>query len=177
VLTSQFAVLTNADGSPLEVLVNSSGNAVVSGAVAAGTYKAGIPFTAVLIPNRMEIQLQDGSAQMKKWRVTRAAFRLWQSLYGNVQRQIVYDYTALTATIDYTGYTAINYDGMEKFPRSPTSGLGVLRTKTGQTLPQPLNFDWGNALDIVISSRHPAPFNILAMILEVEIEGTSGAGT
>ena len=176
VFTSQYSVLLNTDGSPLELTVTSAGEAETFDNIA-GTYKAGIPFTAVLIPNRMEIQLQDGSAQMKKWRVTRAAFRLWQSLYGNVQRQIVYDYTAFTATIDYTGYTAINYDGMEEFPRSPTSGLGVIRTKTGQTLPQPMNFDWGNALDIVISSRHPTPFNILAMILEVEIEGTSGAGT
>jgi hypothetical protein len=171
-LTSQFAVLTNADGSPLEVLVDGSGNAVVSGAVAVGTYKAGIPFTAVLIPNRMEIQLQDGSAQMKKWRVTRAAFRLWQSLYGNVQQKI-----GSAGEIDFSGLSAIDYNDMDAFPRSPTSGYPTLRTKTGQTLPQSLNFNSGNALDIVISSRHPTPFNILGMILEIEIEGTSSAGT
>ena len=172
VLSNQFDVLRNEDGSPLEVIVNASGNAVVSGSVAVGTYKAGLPFTAVLIPNRMEIQLQDGSAQMKKWRITRAAFRVWQSLYGNVQQKI-----GSAGEINFTGYTAIDYTDIDGFPRSPTSGYPTLRTKTGQTLPQSLNFDSGNALDIVISSRHPTPFNILGMILEIEVEGTSGAGT
>lgn len=171
VLTSQFAALTNADGSPLEVVVNGSGNAVVTGSVAAGTYKAGLPFTACLIPNRTEIQLQDGSAQMKRWAVKLASFRVWQSLYGNVQQKM-----GSAGEIDFTSLSAINYADIEAFPRSPTSGFPTVYTKTGQTLPQVLNFDWGNALDIVISSRHPTPFNLLGMILEVEVEGASGAG-
>lgn len=161
-------VFTNADGSPRYLTVNLSGNVVVSGNYA-NPFVFGFPYDAILIPNRMEVQLQDGTAQMRKWRVTRGCFRLWQSLYGNVQRKIVGD------VIDYTNYTAINYDGMDEFPVAPNDSVEPGFTKSGQTLPQALNFDWGNALDIVISSRHPTPFNILGMILEVEVESTSGA--
>jgi len=171
VFTSQYSVLLNTDGSPLELTVTSAGEAETFDNIA-GTYKVGIPYTAVLIPNRTEVQLQDGSSQMRKWHVTRGSFRVWQSLYGNVQQKI-----GSAGEIDFTGFSAIKYEDIDAFPRSPTSGYPTLRTKTGQTLPQPLGFDWGNALDIVISSRHPTPFNILGMILEVEIEGASGAGT
>jgi hypothetical protein len=176
VVFTRQQILLNDDGSPLTVKVNSSGDAIVTGSYPVD-YKIGIPFTAWLIPNRVEIQLQDGSAQMRKWRITRAAFRVWQSLYGNINQYITYP-VGQGATADFSNYTAIQYDGMSRFPYYPTYGSTINSfVYTGQTLPQALNFDWGNALDIVIASRHPAPFNILAMILEVEVEGTSGAGT
>ena len=169
-------ILLNDDGSPLTVTVNSSGDAIVPGSYPA-QYIIGIPFTAWLIPNRVEIQLQDGSAQMRKWRITRSAFRVWQSLYGNINQYITYP-PGQRGTADFSNYTAIQYEGMNRFPYYPLYGDTINSfVYTGQTLPQALNFDWGNALDIVIASRHPAPFNILAMILEVEVEGTSGAGT
>lgn len=176
VVFTRQQILLNDDGSPLTVTVNSSGDAIVTGSYPV-QYKIGIPFTAWLIPNRVEIQLQDGSAQMRKWRITRAAFRVWQSLYGNINQYITYP-AGQGATADFSNYTAIQYDGMSRFPYYPTYGSTINSfVYTGQTLPQALNFDWGNALDIVIASRHPAPFNILSTILEVEVEGTSGAGT
>jgi len=175
VVFTRQQILLNDDGSPLTVTVNSSGDAIVTGSYPV-QYKIGIPFTAWLIPNRVEIQLQDGSAQMRKWRITRAAFRVWQSLYGNINQYITYP-VGQGATADFSNYTAIQYDGMSRFPYYPTYGSTINSfVYTGQTLPQALNFDWGNALDIVIASRHPAPFNILSTILEVEVEGTSGAG-
>lgn len=177
VVFTRQQILLNNDGSPLTVTVNSSGDAIVTGSYPV-QYKIGLPFTAWLIPNRVEIQLQDGSAQMRKWRITRSAFRVWQSLYGNINQYVTY-VQGQRGTADFSNYTAIQYDGISRFPYYPydeniTKSSG---SYTGQTLPQALNFDWGNALDIVIASRHPAPFNILAMILEVEVEGTSGAGT
>ena len=176
VVFTRQQVLLNDDGSPLTVTVNSSGDAIVTGSYPV-QYKIGLPFTAWLIPNRVEIQFQDGSAQMRKWRVTRSAFRVWQSLYGNINQYVTYP-SGQGATADFSNYTAIEYNGMSRFPYYPAYGDSINSfVYTGQTLPQALNFDWGNALDIVIASRHPAPFNILAMILEVEVEGTSGAGT
>lgn len=168
------SVILNSDGSPLSVQVNVSGNAVVPGNYA-GSYIAGIPFIAWVIPNRSELSLPNGTSQMKKWRVARASFRVWQSLYGNVQQRI--SYSGFSGTVDHSSATFIDYNGIDAFPRAPSSGLATEYTKTGQTLPQVLNFDWGNALDIVITSKHPTPFNLLGMILEIEIGDTSGAGS
>lgn len=158
------------DGSPyIAEITGGSGNVVFTGLTVniAETQYIGLHFTAYLVPNRLEIQLREGTAQMRKWRVTRASFRIFRSYFGNVWRKIT--------DADFTNYTRIIQE-TDEFPIAPDEAVQDYSHSTGQTLPQALNFDWGNALDIVIASRHPAPFNILAMILEVEVEGTSGAG-
>lgn len=160
------------DGSPLisqSVVNGSNWDVSFASTLASGQRFLGFPFTAYLIPNRMEIQLQDGSAQMRKWRASRASFRVWRSYFGHVVQRL--------ADVAHTNYSRIDITGIDEFPEPPGDTPTTLGYVSGQTLPQPLNFDWGNALDIVISSRHPTPFNILGMILEVEVEGTSGAGT
>jgi hypothetical protein len=131
-------------------------------------YNFGLPYTAWAIPNRMEVPLRDGTAQMKKWRISRAAFRLWRSFFGQAFRK--------TADVDYTYASRIETTGIDAFPISPNDAATTTGYVNGQTLPQSLNFDWGNAVDIVIASKHPLPFNLLAMVLEVELDGTSGAG-
>lgn len=161
-----------ADGSPLisQSVVNGANYDVsFTSALGNGSRFIGFPFTAYLIPNRTEVQLQDGTSQMRKWRVTRASFRIWRSYFGHVARRL--------ADVAHTNYTRIDITGIDAFPQPPDDTPTTLGYVSGQTLPQSLNFDSGNALDIVISSRHPTPFNILGMILEVEVEGTSGAGT
>ena len=169
----------NTNGTLYEATVATNGSfstfIQVPGNYATG-YVIGIPFTAILIPNRTEIQLQDGSAQMRKWSVKRAAFRVFRSMNGYFQASPSYinSYGVVTTS----PYDAIIYTDMDEYPMPfDFNNVSSVRTKTGQTLPQPINFDWNNALDIVISSRHPTPFNILGMILEIEVEGTSGAGT
>ncbi len=128
-----------------------------------------------MIPNRTEIQLRDGSAQMRKWRIMRMAFRLFQSLFGNINSMPTYG--TGTISIDSTNLSAIDYNDMTLFPRSPSSGLPLLLTKTGQTLPQSLNFDHDTSCRYVITSLHPVPFNLLATIMEVEVGDVSGAGS
>jgi hypothetical protein len=159
------------DGSPYiaAVVSNLSGSAVFTGLIAnlAETQYIGLHFTAYLVPNRFEIQLRDGTAQMKKWRVTRASFRIFRSYYGNVWRKIT--------DADFTNYTRIIQE-TDEFPIAPDEAVQDYTHNTGQTLPQSLNFDWGQACDIAIASRHAVPFNVLGMILEIEVEGTSGAG-
>lgn len=172
-------VYVDSDNTLITAIVGNTGTVFVEENITSYNI-LGIPFYAILIPNRTEIQLQDGSAQMRRWAVKRGSFRLWQSLYGSVQRKLgpSTDSNGSYATLDQTGYAAIRYDGLDAYPLPPIYSADTAPyTKTGQTLPQPLNFDWGNALDIVIFSKHPTPFNILGMILEVEVEGTSGAGT
>lgn len=160
------------DGAPLisqAVLNGSSWDVAYTTTLASGSRPLGFPFTAYLIPNRTEVQLQDGTSQMRKWRASRASFRVWRSYFGHVVQRL--------ADVAHTNYSRIDITGIDEFPEPPGDTPTTLGYVSGQTLPQPLNFDWGNALDIVISSRHPTPFNILGMILEVEVEGTSGAGT
>lgn len=132
------------------------------------SYCIGLHYTAYLVPNRFEIQLRDGTAQMKKWRITRAAFRVYRSYFGNVWRRIDED--------DFTNYTRTVQE-FDEFPIAPAEyGQFTRYNHTGQTFPQSLNHDWGQACDIAIASRHAVPFNVLGMILEIEVEGTSGAG-
>ena len=161
-----------ADGSPLisqAVLNGSSWDVAYTTTLASGARNIGFPFTAYLIPNRTEVQLQDGTSQMRKWRVTRASFRIWRSYFGHVVQRL--------ADIVHTNYSRIDISDIDEFPEAPGDTPTTLGYVSGQTLPQALNFDSDTALNIVISSRHPTPFNVLGMILEVEVDGTSGAGT
>lgn len=160
------------DGSPYisDVVSASSGSVIFNGLSvdASSPQVLGLHFTAYLVPNRMEIQLQDGTAQMRKWRISRASFRIFRAYFAYVWRKIT--------EADFTHYSRIIRD-TDEFPIPPDDPTQSYSHRTGQTLPQSLNFDWGQACDIVIASRHAVPFNILGMILEIEVEGTSGAGT
>jgi hypothetical protein len=157
------------DGSPhITNITGGSGTAVFTGLTVNREFAyIGFYFTAYLVPNRFEIQLRDGTAQMRKWRVTRASFRLFRSYYGYVWRKITDG--------DFTNYSRI-VDETDEFPIAPDEATQDYPDHTGQTFPQALNFDWGQACDIAIASRHAVPFNVLGMILEIEVEGTSGAG-
>jgi hypothetical protein len=162
---------SKSDGSPhITSITGGSGTAVFTGLAVNPLVNqyVGFYFTAYLVPNRFEIQLRDGTAQMRKWRVTRASFRLFRSYYGYVWRKITDN--------DFTNYSRI-VDETDEFPIAPNEDIQNYFDHTGQTFPQALNFDWGQACDIAIASRHAVAFNILGMILEIEVEGTSGAGS
>jgi hypothetical protein len=158
------------DGSQyIAEITGGSGTVVFTGLAVnlANTQYIGFHFTAYLVPNRFEIQLRDGTAQMRKWRVTRASFRIFRSYFGYVWNKIT--------DADFTNYTRIIRE-TDEFPIAPDEPVQGYSHRTGQTLPQTVNFDWGQACDIAIASRHAVPFNVLGMILEIEVEGTSGAG-
>lgn len=171
--TSNTTIL-NSDGSPLEVTV-SGGNAVVAGNYSSGSYIVGVPYSAFATPNRFEITTQLGTAQLNKWKIARVAFRLFQSKYGNVMPRATQTGDFLDA--DFSDATAIQYDGMNEFPLSTVllRNYNTLPTKTGQTKVQPMGSDWDNCADVTIASRHPWPFNVLALLADVEVDGISGA--
>jgi hypothetical protein len=129
------------------------------------------------MPNRFEVNTQNGTAQMNKWRISRVSFRLFQSKYGNVFFRPTEGTNFLEA--DFSNFTAIEYDDMDEFPLSSvvlrnTSSTRIV--KTGQTKAQSIVGDWGDAVDITVASRHPWPFNVTAMLCEVATDGISGAG-
>jgi hypothetical protein len=170
-LTSRSLILGTSSvtttGAPIEATAGASTVTFALSSVAA-PMNVGLPYVAYIIPNRVEIQLRDGTAQMRRWRVARAAFRLFRSFYGQVWNRL--------SGADYTYSTRINIDNIDAFPVSPSLTATTTGYVTGQTLPDAVNHDWGNCLDIVIASKHPLPFNLTGMILDVEIDGTSGAG-
>jgi hypothetical protein len=170
-LTSRLLTLgttsVSASGEPIEVTSGAT-NATFGITLTSSPMNVGLPYTAYIIPNRVEVQLRDGTAQMRKWRVARAAFRLFRSFYGQVWNRL--------ADANYTYSTRINTTNIDAFPISPSLSATTTGYVTGQTLPDVVNHDWNNCLDIVIASRHPLPFNLTGMILDVEIDGTSGAG-
>jgi hypothetical protein len=161
---------SQSDGSPYTAAITGgSGTVVFTGLTAnlAQTQYIGFHFTAYLIPNRFEIQLRDGTSQMRKWRVTRASFRIFRSYFGYVWNKIT--------DADFTHYSRIIRE-TDEFPIAPDEAVQDYFHNTGQTFSQTLNFDWGQACDIAIASRHAVPFNVLGMILDIEVDGTSGAG-
>lgn len=172
------ATILNSDGSPLEVTV-SGGNAVVAGNYSSDLYIVGVPFSAIATPNRFEIATQTGTAQLNKWKIARVAFRLFQSKYGNVMPRATQTGSFLSA--DFSDATAIQYDGINEFPltsvqlRNYNTGASEIKVKTGQTKVQAIGSDWDNCADVTIASRHPWPFNVLALLADVEVDGISGA--
>ena len=125
----------------------------------------GIIYEARLMPNRIEVQLQDGSAQMRQWRITRMAFRVFNSIILHCYESSVNAYLAANQIlID----DADSYGG----PVGAASTAFI----NGQTRPQSFNFDWGHHNKFIIGSRHPVPCNVIAALIEIQIEGTSGAG-
>lgn len=178
VVANQIGVSpTNSDGSLYEATVDGSGYLTVPGNFASG-YVIGIPYTAAIIPNRVEIQLQDGTSQMRKWRLTRVSFRLFRSMKGNFQAIPTYTTVSTTerGSTSTASDTAIDYTDIEPFPARMAAHSVSSQTKNGQTVPHVANFNWDNAMDIVVSSRWPVPFNLLSMIMEIEIQGISSAG-
>jgi len=124
----------------------------------------GLQYEAKLMPNRIEVQLQDGSAQMKQWRITRMAFRVFNT-------SILHCYES-----SVNAYLAANQVIMDDADSYGGSGAAAGSSVNGQTRPQPFNFDWGHGNSFIIGSRHPVPCAVLAAIIEIQVEGSSGAG-
>lgn len=168
-------VILNADGSPKEVTV-SGGNAVIAGDYS-DLYIVGVAYSAFAMPNRIEIQTQQGTTQTNRWRIVRVALRIFQSLYGNIVNKPTISGDYLIA--DWSDTTAVDYADMDEFQRSSfilwSYDTDSIFVKTGQTKPQPAGFDWVDAADITLTSRHPYPFNVTALLLDVQSGDISGA--
>lgn len=144
----EVAVL--ADGAELSRVV------VQQGAVAlpapARTAIVGLPFTSVLQPMRLELQMQDGSAQHRRWRTTRVGLYLHASLGGEIA------------------------DG----PEGRAEKLNFRRVATPMDAPPPLyTGEIETALesrarpgvDVVVRTSGPHPLNIGSLTVKGDIYG------
>jgi hypothetical protein len=128
----------------------------------------GLLYEAKLVPNRIEVPLRDGTSQMKKWRVSRAAFRVFNSI-------ILHFYDTESAAQAYLSESQVIMTDAVAYGGSV--GTATAFFYNAQTLPQPFNFAWSHVPVLTIGSKHPVPCNVIAAIMEIEIEGTSGAGS
>lgn len=136
----------------------------------------GFKITAAMVPSRLEIPLQTGTSQMNKWRLVRLACRTFKSSHpANFYH---YDGDAYSASL-FSNPVKLSDSGMIDYPPDslnrvsaygPPVGIG-----TGQTLPEPVVMNHFNSLDFYIVSEVPTPYNLLALIMDVEIGGISGA--
>jgi hypothetical protein len=137
----------------------------------------GFKITASAVPNRIEIPLQSGTSQMSKWRVVRVASRVFASA---LPAKFVY-YYGDAASVDLLGnYTELPVSDRVDFIPSPFNWNSALTfhspyAVTGQTKPEPVNMDFSDSVDFYIVSDNPRAYNLLALIMDIEIGGMSGA--
>lgn len=137
----------------------------------------GFKIMASMTPNRLEIPLQTGTSQMSKWRLVRVASRLYASA---LPAKFVYYYGDAASSTLLSDYTELPVSGMIDFIPSPfnyttTMGFHAPYATTGQTKPEPVNTNHFDSLDFMIVSDLPRAYNLLALIMDVEIGGISGA--
>jgi hypothetical protein len=163
---------TRSDGSPVEAetagtITKSAVFQFDGSAPPSGSYVIGFSYNAFAIPNRLEVPLQSGTSQMNKWRIVSMSFRLWRSYYGQIWAGV--------DEYDYTNLSRINISDADEFPFPPSDEPPGLNYVTGQTLPQPVNFNHAHNAMPVIVSRHAFRFNLLSIIYNVEVGDISGA--
>ncbi len=137
----------------------------------------GFKIIASVAPNRLEVQLQTGTSQMSKWRVVRVASRVFASA---LPAKFVYYYGNAASSTLLSNYAELPVSDITDFIPSPfnwnpTFTFHSPYATTGQTKPEPVNMDFSDSVDFYIVSDLPRAYNLLSLILDVEISGISGA--
>lgn len=128
----------------------SENKTVASGAItlgaAATTLFVGLPYTSTLQPMPLEFQLQDGTAQGRKFNSQRAQLLLYKSLGGTIRHA--------------TGGTAYAIE----YPAGTTTAFSGRKD-------QHIKADWTDAVTLTFEHADPTPFNMLGYVLKCEISG------
>lgn len=128
----------------------SESKTVASGAItlgaAATTLFVGLPYISTLQPMPLEFQLQDGTAQGRKFNSQRTQLLLHKSLGGTIKHA-----TSGTAyAIEYPAGTTTVFSGRKE---------------------QHVKADWTDAVTLTFAHADPTPFNMLGYVLKCEISG------
>ncbi len=117
----------------------------------AGNYLFGFPVNSEVQGFPVDVMLNDGTGQGRKWRVNRITF-LMQNSYGGTFGD---SYATATQPIEY-----------------PSTPAPVFTGRTDEDL-QPSHFsaDWRNATQVTILHSDPTPFGLLGYILTLEVSG------
>ena len=117
----------------------------------AGNYTAGFQIKSTIQGFPVDVSLNNGTAQGRKWRPNRITF-LMQNSHGGAY-----------------GDTLANATQPIEYPRTPAP---VFTGRTDEDL-QPSHFqaDWRNYSQVAIVHNDPTPFGLLGYILTLEVEG------
>lgn len=141
-----------ADGARIESKVVSGGAITLS--QSASTAIVGLPMTSTVQPMRLEVMLDDGTGQGRKWRPNRVVFCVHESIGGEFS-----DDGSSWQSIDYS----TPYEREQGDAASTT-------TRTGRYA-EHIKADWSDSVDFQVRHASPTPFNLLAFILVHEVEG------
>lgn len=137
----------------------------------------GIPIFSVYVPNRFEVQLQNGSSQGRKLRVNRVAFRNWKSsggkfnVYNAFQTSLMDGVTALEMKPSPNdSYTNINYNNYN-FNIQTSRQTTPVYLYSGQTDDQAINMNWTENPLFTIAHSDQTPFNLLGIVYKMEVQG------
>jgi hypothetical protein len=112
----------------------------------------GLPYTSELQPMRLDVPLRDGTSQGRKFKTSRVALLLHESLGGEV------------ASSPANRYEKLNYrrtsDPMDSAPP----------LFSGQ-LEMPIQGNAGDGVDVIIRQTSPLPFNVGAMVVKLDVYG------
>ena len=119
------------------------------------TCVVGIPFTSMFQPSRIEMGMDDGTAQSRTFRMARATVNLWKSL-GLEQA-------------DNPG--ASEQDWFELVPADPTIPFGSPQQLfTGEKDLVALG-KHRSSVEFALRQNAPLPANILGVVMKIEVEG------
>jgi len=117
----------------------------------AGNYTAGFEIESVLKGFPVDVQLQTGTGQGRRWRPNRITF-LMQNSHGGT-----------------FGDTLTNATQPIEYPRTPAP---VFTGRTDDDLhPNHFSADWRNYSQVSIVHNTPTPFGLLGYILSLEVQG------
>jgi len=137
----------------------------------------GIPVFSVYVPNRFEVQLQNGTSQGRKFSINRMAFRNWKSdggkfnVYNSFQTSLVDGVTALemkpSPNDSYTNINYSNYNFNIQTNRQNTPEY----LYSGQTDDQTVNMSWSENPLIAIVHDDQTPFNLTGIVYKFQVQG------
>lgn len=132
--------------------VRTVANGVIELQVAASKVVVGLSFTPRIQPSRTEIQLGDGSAQGRMWKLSGASVKLWRTLgceYADAPDAEFFDIPIRDVETS-----------MDE-PQPPFTGERRLHFKSQHR----------GGLDVTLRQSLPLPFHVLALIPEFDISG------
>lgn len=142
------------DGTRIDTGTVASGGLTLSASTT--TAIVGIPITSKVQTMRLEIVLQDGTAQGRKFRANRVTFLLHKSMGGTFGDTL----TTATQVMD------------NRTPYQIEQAASVATTMfTGRTNDHIIS-DWDASIDFTVQHSTPTPFNLLGYILVSEVSGT-----